>query len=210
MMPVGMDPVTFFPEELNASIFSYLEQKELDACRQVSSLWREVANNPYLEDNKDSEVTAIKTARSVYLCFRYELEAVVVEKQIVLASLAPGLELDAQERSVKTVQLELVRAKFFKLQDKCRELWATHQSLRCKKEGNDNVFRLFGGRAAFQRLPLLDIGDRSNERTSHIDFIRTNEITAPVMRGRDKFGREFFTIRATRGISRRSRLCTIL
>ena len=112
--------------------------------------------------------------------------------------------MDGGERSVKTVQLDLVRAKFVKLQDKCRELWTTYQSLRCKKEGNDNVFRLFGGRAAFQRLPVLDIGDRSNERTSHIDFIRTNEITAPVMRGRDKFGREFFTIRATRGISRRS------
>lgn len=55
--------------------------------------------------------------------------------------------------------------------------------------------KILGNRNAFEKLPILDIGNREGS-TGYIDFIKPEEMTAPIMRGKDKYGREFFIIRA--------------
>jgi len=57
------------------------------------------------------------------------------------------------------------------------------------------IRKLFGGRKGFEKLPILDIGDRVGV-TGYIDFIKPEEMTTPIMRGKDVSGRNFFTFRA--------------
>ncbi len=60
---------------------------------------------------------------------------------------------------------------------------------------DDKIKDLFGGRKNFERLPILDIGNRGGG-IGEIDFIKGEEMSAPIMRGVDCQGREFFSIRA--------------
>lgn len=55
---------------------------------------------------------------------------------------------------------------------------------------------LFNG--TFNDLSVLDIGQRVGS-TGYIDFISPGEMTAPIMRGKDLWDREFFVIRAQSG-----------
>ena len=57
----------------------------------------------------------------------------------------------------------------------------------------EKIRSLFGGREAFEALPVIDIGRRQGF-TDLIDFIKPEEMSAPIMRGTDKRGRNFFTI----------------
>lgn len=69
-----------------------------------------------------------------------------------------------------------------------------YSKLKSIKLGDDKIMNLFGGRDEFEKLPILDIADREGE-TGYIDFITPKEMTAPIMRGQDKDGREFFSLR---------------
>lgn len=71
----------------------------------------------------------------------------------------------------------------------------TYQGLQRAKKADDKMMALFGGREEFERLPVLDIGDKMG-KTDYIDFIKPSDMTDPIMRGKDKYGREFFSIRA--------------
>jgi hypothetical protein len=51
---------------------------------------------------------------------------------------------------------------------------------------------LFGGRENFFNLPVLDISTKQRHG-GHIDFIQPEDMTAPIMRGTDNFGRRFVT-----------------
>ena len=46
-----------------------------------------------------------------------------------------------------------------------------------------------------ENYEVLDLSDRQGH-TGYIDFIRINEVTSPVMRGMDMFGRPFITVLA--------------
>lgn len=48
--------------------------------------------------------------------------------------------------------------------------------------------------------PVLDIGNK-NGHTGYLDFISTEEISAPVTKGKDQHGRLFFVVRAKVGLS---------
>jgi hypothetical protein len=43
--------------------------------------------------------------------------------------------------------------------------------------------------------PILDIGNK-NGYTDYLDFIKFNDLTAPIMKGYDQFNRAFFVLRA--------------
>lgn len=51
-----------------------------------------------------------------------------------------------------------------------------------------------GGEAAFNQLPVLDIGNREGS-TGYIDFLRPADLTAPIMRGTDRYGRPFISMK---------------
>jgi hypothetical protein len=73
-----------------------------------------------------------------------------------------------------------------------------------KEAGFKKMKELFGGEEKFNELPVLDIGKREG-KSGYIDFIEPEEMTAPIMRGRDSHDREFFTIRAEN--NRGDRVC---
>lgn len=56
------------------------------------------------------------------------------------------------------------------------------------------IMNLFGGEGAFEKLPIIDIGEREGN-TGYIDFITPEDMSAPIMRGEDKHQREFFVIK---------------
>lgn len=60
-------------------------------------------------------------------------------------------------------------------------------------EAEQLAMDLFGGLEEFRKLPVLDISHQLGERNLHVTL---DDLTAPIMRGRDELGRLFFTIRA--------------
>lgn len=62
-----------------------------------------------------------------------------------------------------------------------------------------NVFepiaQIFGGVEEWEKLPVLDIGKQMGQ-TGYIDFITTEMLSAPIMRGVDFANRKFFVIAA--------------
>jgi len=56
------------------------------------------------------------------------------------------------------------------------------------------VVETLGGREAFDQLPTLDIGDKMG-RTGYLDFIRPEDMSAPIMKGVDSAGRPFVALR---------------
>jgi hypothetical protein len=56
------------------------------------------------------------------------------------------------------------------------------------------VADIFGGEAAYEKLPILDI-DNKQGATEYIDFIKKEDMAHPIMRGLDVLGRRFFALR---------------
>jgi hypothetical protein len=69
------------------------------------------------------------------------------------------------------------------------------------QDPTDTTFPLLvaalGGEEAFAALPELDLGDKCGS-TGYLDFLRPEDMTAPVMRGSDKYGRPFVAFRMER------------
>lgn len=61
-----------------------------------------------------------------------------------------------------------------------------------------NAFQLMqnavGGEAAFNQYPILDIGNRRGA-TGYLDFLTTQDLTHPIMRGVDSAGRPFISLK---------------
>lgn len=61
-------------------------------------------------------------------------------------------------------------------------------------QAKEIVMNLFGGEEAFKKIPVLDLGD-SEGSTGYMEFIKSENLAYPIMRGVDKSGRIFFTIK---------------
>jgi hypothetical protein len=59
------------------------------------------------------------------------------------------------------------------------------------------LIEALGGQAAFEALPVLDLGTcaASGGGTGYIDFVRADDMSAPIMRGEDEAGRPFVAFR---------------
>ncbi len=58
----------------------------------------------------------------------------------------------------------------------------------------DKIIAAVGGQEAYDSLPILDIKDRRGD-TGYIDFIKPEELRAPIMKGIDKYNRLFITFK---------------
>lgn len=60
------------------------------------------------------------------------------------------------------------------------------------------VYEIFGGEKNFKNLPILDLSpicpQAKNNQYRRIDFIQPENMTSPIMRGIDLFGRHFFAV----------------
>ena len=59
------------------------------------------------------------------------------------------------------------------------------------------VVAAVGGPAAWDALPVLDLGGEENALNGYIDFVGPERMTAPMMRGVDTHGRPFLAVRFT-------------
>jgi len=57
-----------------------------------------------------------------------------------------------------------------------------------------DLIEALGGAEKVFNLPVLDLGNREGF-TDYIDFLRSKELTAPIMRGTDKKGRPFIALK---------------
>jgi hypothetical protein len=69
------------------------------------------------------------------------------------------------------------------------------------------IARLIGP-VSFNAIPVLDLGDNIG-RTAYLDFISTENMTAPVMRGEDRVKRPFICLRYKNNIRDKIRVITI-
>ena len=74
----------------------------------------------------------------------------------------------------------------------------------CKNEKADTtqpkLIEALGGQSAFEALPVLDLSvcAASGGGTGYIDFVRLDDMTAPIMRGEDDHGRPFLAFRLSK------------
>ncbi len=65
-------------------------------------------------------------------------------------------------------------------------------------KGREEAFQAMkeavGGSAAFDRLPVLDIGTRTGD-TGYLDFLRPSDLSQSIMRGADRLGRPFIALK---------------
>lgn len=59
-----------------------------------------------------------------------------------------------------------------------------------------SIIEALGGSEAVGTLPVLDVGDKEGT-TGYIDFITPKMMSAPIMRGTDRYGRPFFCFAVT-------------
>lgn len=58
----------------------------------------------------------------------------------------------------------------------------------------NEIINALGGQEAYDALPVLDLGNRRGG-TDYIDFLRGDDLTAPIMKGVDCFRRPFVSFR---------------
>ncbi|MBA3239063.1 MAG: hypothetical protein H0T62_12045 [Parachlamydiaceae bacterium] len=65
-----------------------------------------------------------------------------------------------------------------------------------KKEATSEkfIYPLFGGKSQYEALPVLLLAE-TRMKGGYIDYVKPQDMSAPIMRGTDRFGRNFFTIR---------------
>jgi hypothetical protein len=80
------------------------------------------------------------------------------------------------------------------VQNKISEKINFWQTCLQSKPDRFKLIDAFGGIANYKSLPKLDLGNNVG-RTGYIDFIKPDEMNAPIMRGVDALGRHFVTIR---------------
>lgn len=67
---------------------------------------------------------------------------------------------------------------------------------RQRKENTlTNVKNIFGGEAAWDALPIINIGNQRGARDGYIDFLRLEDLPHPIMRGIDPFNRPFLCLK---------------
>lgn len=72
------------------------------------------------------------------------------------------------------------------------------------------VIDAVGGPAAWEALPVLDLGEEENlpiGNTGYIDFVTAERMTGPLMRGVDTYGRPFLAVRYNVDVGSGPRLC---
>ena len=62
------------------------------------------------------------------------------------------------------------------------------------RQAVSNIQNAVGGEAAFNQLPVLDIGNHTGA-TGYIDFLEPNDLRESVMRGTDAAGRPFISLK---------------
>lgn len=60
---------------------------------------------------------------------------------------------------------------------------------------NHNIINDYMTNIMERNYPILDVGEKEGS-TGYIDYINFNDLSAPIMKGYDKYNRPFFVIRA--------------
>lgn len=177
MFSIGdRDEIIYLPPELGVQILSYLDPKDLRQCSQVSKAWQRIAEEKGSWNDQD----AFK-AHHDYISKRREIET-----------------LSAKIKALPSLDHSTLQAECDQLKLDCDKLLKNYTLLKNKKKANDTMMQLFGGKAAFEKLPVLEV---THPHQAYMNFINPDHMTAPLMRGNfitdnGKINREFFVIRA--------------
>jgi len=107
----------------------------------------------------------------------------------------------------KTVDLKIVQNEIKSLNDRLKYVKTTEgmsggrvfQGMVDKRDYLENkkeIMSLFGGEEGYNELPEFTDTAEILGITKYIDQINPSQMKAPIMRGTDLFGRDFFTVRA--------------
>lgn len=215
-----MQTLTSLDRDAFSNIMKLLPNEDRNAlAKTCSSMHQAVASAPYFDKKnkvikekyleylaaqKDFETLKnyqdLKKSTTIKVLQFFNRKIATIHK--ILLSLFPCLKNKWHRFHSLGAQAQKIGKRIETLQSLAESLKAQHKSLlkkrssrKIQKSSYNAVKELFGGEKAFKQLPALDIGNRTGT-TGYIDFIRPDMMSAPVMRGKDAFGRRFFVIRA--------------
>lgn len=167
-----------WPDDLIYHVFSFLKPAELGTCQKVSHRFQQIADQSGLS----SEARELKALYGMYRRSRdFYYYLYLVGNGHALGR--DGILTKIHDGGFASREFDLTRQRA----DILYEKYMT-------KRSDFLMMSLFGGRKNFEKLPVLDIGTRVG-RTGYIDFIKPHEMTAPIMRGKDRYGREFVSFK---------------
>jgi hypothetical protein len=173
----------YLPIDILRSIIEYLDYIDISRLIQVSKTIKCLMENYQMipsniikiKEEYKEVIEIIKTnhASIVYKMPRWN--------QILFSSRIYNLENEIQcaRDKFKNILLSFKREELYK---------------KRKAESFKIIMNIFGGKQEYEKLPIFDLS-QYNKRSDYIDYIHARDLSAPIMRGIDKNGRRFFTIR---------------
>lgn len=166
--------------------------------------WNVTGENPYPEKQvepncmrrlvqylRNSEIPLIKKVSLLFFAAFFTTFPVLIlghllgQPLIVFTAVALGALLWGHSEGTKLDRAEANRIRAVREAEKALE--EQRASLAKMKEA-------FGGEAAYNVFPNLDIGSRMGS-TGYLDFLRPQDLTHPIMKGADSYGRPFVAIK---------------
>ena len=185
--------ISDLPRDPLLCVFGYLDVKDLTNLRAVNKRLKVYAEQS-LEKNWSLEFKVMNKWKEI-------LEARSLESQKGLFGKFVSWITSESQNKLTTLMLEFERVKDGYETVKIESVIHNQQMTSLQK-----MMSLFGGKERFEALPVLDLGDRVG-RTGYIDFLTYSDMGAPIMRGRDCYGRIFFAIRFMTNQEPREQAC---
>jgi len=203
--------------EIIGLIFNYLDEIELTKCRLVNLKFKSIADNPLLypidiykikktynnfcthnkeiDDTKLALTTKLNELKS---CtndnFGYYVSKINYSIITPLFKVIPSINRELTKQNTLIREIEYLNERGRQLinvhqsvVDQTKLALLNYQEIRKTKQGLKHLWTLFGGKEHFEKLPVLDIGDK-------IDF-DIKDMSAPVMKIKTT-NYHYFSIRA--------------
>jgi hypothetical protein len=164
--------------ELPREVRLVLEPESAPNCMGRIVLWLGNAETYFIHKVGAIALTAIGTLAIGYL---------VGHTLLVFSATALVVGIwGAMERDL------IVRTAAQRILEANREIREAEQDRVARQAAFAKMQEAVGGAEAWEQLPILDIGERSGD---YLGFIRAREVIAPIMRGSDRLGRSFITMK---------------
>ena len=202
--------INVLPRDPLLYLFSYLEPKDLAQMRLVNKRFRDLADTQRLYRPEDFKVKeALKDLNLVkklegrkngffgtfvtWITFPSGILSIITS---FFCSLFPSIkaEIEARQQIENELNSHAKTKNSIALQAEYEDERSGYYCRRSYIRSLEQIMSLFGGKKSFESLPKLDIGE-GKDIEKFASFIIPEEMTAPIMRGRDCNGQIFFTIR---------------
>jgi hypothetical protein len=201
------------PDSMLLEIYKKLDYKDLITMRSVNKRFQAVSDDKSL----DPVFTLIKSRKAfleiknfrnnqktlfarfvTFITFESKFLSKVTK---LFCKLFPSIKREIETR--QQIQAKLKRLNLPNTEALENKKFWEYYELKKKFDAFSTVMGVFGGIKRYETLPLLDIGDQNLYK----DNIAPKQMKYPIMRGVDKNGNRFFTIRFRKKGKENKKVC---